>query len=108
MLYVDVPSPVTVNLAALTVPVTAGRVTPPVFVRLLDGSIVTVPGIVELTANVPKFNSTEFEIVIGCITVADDFVVAVDCSRVDYQGIEVVNLLSKSGNVFKRVISEFR
>ena len=72
----EVPNPVTVNAAAATVPVTAGRVTPPVFVRVLAGARTTEPAMVGLTAMLPKFISIVFEIAIGVITVADVVAVA--------------------------------
>ena len=72
----EVPRPVTLNEAAVTVPVTAGRVTPPVFVRVPAGARTTVPAMVGLTAMLPKFISTVFVMAIGVITVAEVVAVA--------------------------------
>jgi len=81
MEYVEVPNPVTANEAAVTVPATAGSVTPPVFVRVPAGIRTTVPATVGLTAILPKFRSTVFEIAIGVITVADVVAVADTCAK---------------------------
>jgi hypothetical protein len=61
--------PVTVNVAAETVPVTAGSVTPPVAVRVPAGARTTVPAAV-LTATFPKFMLLAFTIAIGVTIVA--------------------------------------
>jgi len=81
MEYVEVPNPVTLNDAAVTVPATAGNVTPPVFERVPAGTSTTVPAMVGLTAILPKFISTVFEIAIGVITVADVVAVADTCAK---------------------------
>jgi hypothetical protein len=69
--------PVTVKAAAETVPVVAGKVQPPVTVRI--GARVagrtTVPGAV-LTAMLPKFMSPALAMAIGVIIVADAVAVA--------------------------------
>lgn len=69
-----------------------------------------LPGILSLEPGIRQEDTCE-QCCNVCCNACDcpaDCCVQCDCSRVDYQGIEVVNLLSKSGNVFKRVISEFR
>jgi hypothetical protein len=73
-------APVIVNEAAATVPVVAGRVTPPVNVRVPAGARMTVPA-VAFTATLPKFISTVFEIVIGVTMVADVVAVAETCAK---------------------------
>lgn len=74
---VDPDKPVTVNLAAETVPAIAGRVTPPPAVRALAGDSKTVPEIVGLTATLPKLRSVILFIAIGVMIVADEEAVAV-------------------------------
>jgi len=68
-------APVTLNDAAVTVPATAGSVTPPVEVR--DPAVVntTVPAIV-LIATFPKLMSAVLAIVIGVTIVAEELLVA--------------------------------
>ena len=75
------PSPVTVNDAAVTVPVTTGRVTPPVNVRAPAVGRTTVPPKVGLTAMFPKFMSTSFVMAIGVMMVAVVDAVAVTCAN---------------------------
>ena len=82
MAYVEVPNPLTVKAAAVTVPVTAGSVTPPDFTRDPLVERATVPATVGLTAILPKFISTVFEIAIGVITVAEVVAVAETCAKV--------------------------
>ena len=79
--YVLLPSPVTVNEAAETVPVTTGRVTPPVLVRAPEVGRTTVPPNVGLTAMLPKFISTSFSMAIGVMMVAVVEAVAVTCAK---------------------------
>jgi hypothetical protein len=67
--YVAPGFPLTVNVAAVTVPVTAGRVTPPVAVRVAAGASITVPGLA-FTATLPKFISLALVIEIGVTMVA--------------------------------------
>jgi hypothetical protein len=69
------------NEAAVTVPVVAGRVTPPVRVRVPAGVIITVPAAV-LTATLPKFMSTVLLMAIGVTIVADALAVAETCAKV--------------------------
>jgi hypothetical protein len=79
MVYALVPSPVTVNLAACTRPVTAGRVMPPVKVRtgVAEGGKVTVPpGAVGFTAMLPKLMSRFFAMLIGVMIFAEALAVA--------------------------------
>ena len=68
---VYVGAPVTLKAAAVTVPVTAGSVTPPVRVLPPAGASITVPA-TALTATLPKFISTVFVILIGIIMVAEE------------------------------------
>ncbi len=75
------PSPVTVNEAGVTVPLTTGRVTPPVSVREPAVGRTTVPPRVGLTAMFPKFISTSFVIAIGVMMVAVVEAVAVTCAN---------------------------
>jgi hypothetical protein len=79
--YVEAARPVTVNFAGATVPVVTGRVTPPVWVREPEVGRTTVPGIVGLTATLPKFISTDLVIAIGVIIVADVDAVALTCAK---------------------------
>ena len=72
---VYVGAPVTVNEAAVTVPVTAGSVTPPVIVRPPAGASITVPA-TALTATLPKFISTVLVMLIGMIIVAEEVALA--------------------------------
>jgi hypothetical protein len=79
MVYALVPSPVTVNKAAWTRPVTAGRVIPPVNVRtgVAEGGKVTVPpGAVGFTAMLPKLMSRFFAMPIGVMIFAEALAVA--------------------------------
>ena len=80
MAYVDEARPDTVKDATLTVPATAGRVTPPVAVLTPAAVNNTVPGTVGLTAIFPKFMFPAFTIAIGVMTVADPVAVAVTCA----------------------------
>ena len=63
-------APVTLNDAAVTVPATAGRVTPPVDVRVPAVDNKTVPA-VALIATLPKLMSAVFAMVIGVTIVAE-------------------------------------
>ena len=80
MAYVNDAAPATSKLAAATVPVVAGRVTPPLppVVRLPVGSRITVPPVVADTATLPKFRSIVLVMEIGVMMVADADAVAVD------------------------------
>jgi hypothetical protein len=70
-----------VKLAAATVPVVAGSVTPPVLVRVLAGANTTVPPDVGDTAMLPKFMLVTSAIVIGVMMFADAEAVAVACAK---------------------------
>jgi hypothetical protein len=85
-----------VNEAAATVPLTAGKVTPPVFVLVPAGARTTVPAIVGLTAIFPKFMSTVFEIAIGVITVADVLAVADTWAKVVAVNVTRAKVSAKS------------
>ena len=74
-------APVTAKAAAATVPVTVGRVTPPVSEREPAGVNTTVPA-VALTATFPKFMSTVLLMAIGVTIVADAVAVADTCAKV--------------------------
>jgi hypothetical protein len=79
MVYALVPSPVTVNLAAWTRPVTAGRVIPPVKVRVgvaEAGKVTVPPGAVGFTAMFPKLMSRFLVMLIGVMMVAEALAVA--------------------------------
>ena len=69
------------NVAAATVPVTTGSVTPPVAERVLAGVRTTVPN-EELTATFPKFMLPALTIVIGVTMVAVAVAVAETCANV--------------------------
>src|ERR1700744_3064585 len=71
------------KLAADTVPVVAGRVTPPAppVVRVPVGVSVAVPALIADTATLPKFISTVLEIVIGVMMVAGAEAVAEACAK---------------------------
>ena len=81
--YVKDAAPATSKLAAATVPVVAGRVTPPPppVVRLPVGSRITVPPVVADTATFPKFRSIVLVMEIGVMIVADADAVAVACAN---------------------------
>ena len=66
------------KLAAATVPVVAGSVTPPAppVVRVPAGASIAVPAVVADTATLPKFMSTVFTIVIGVMMLAEAAAVA--------------------------------
>ncbi len=66
------------KLAAATVPVVEGSVTPPAppVVRVPAGASIAVPALVAETATLPKFMSTVLEIDIGVTIVADAEAVA--------------------------------
>jgi hypothetical protein len=79
--YVASARPVTVNEAAVIVPVLDGRkVTPPVAVRPLSGVRMIVPG-VAFTARLPKSISTVLVIEIGSRIVAEAVAEAVTCAN---------------------------
>jgi hypothetical protein len=78
--YVKLTWPVTVKAAAVTVPVVAGRVTPPVVLRAFAGVRITVPS-ATLDATLPKFISVVFVIVIGETMVAVADAVADTCEN---------------------------
>jgi hypothetical protein len=85
MVYALVPSPVTVNLAAWTRPVTAGRVIPPVKVRVgvaEAGKVTVPPGAVGFTAILPKLISRFLAMLIGVMMVAEALAVAEICAKV--------------------------
>ena len=71
------------KLAAETLPVVAGSVTPPAppVVRVPAGASMAVPAMVAETATLPKFISTVFAIEIGVTIVAEDAAVAVACAN---------------------------
>jgi hypothetical protein len=72
-------APVTVNSAAVTVPVTAGSVTPPVYVRVGVPKVagkVTVPNVVELIAMLPNAMSTFLAMLSGVMMFAEALEVA--------------------------------
>ena len=96
MAYVEVPSPVTLKEAPVTVPVTAGSVTPPVFVRVPSGVRTTVPGFTGLTAILPKFISTVLVMAIGVIIVADVPAVADTCANVLAVSASIATIRIKS------------
>ena len=81
--YVKDAAPATSKLAAATVPVVAGRVTPPPppVVRLPVGSRITVPPVVADTATLPKFRSIVLVMEIGVMIVAEADAVAVACAN---------------------------
>jgi hypothetical protein len=82
--YALVPSPVTVNFAAWTRPVTAGRVIPPVNVRVEEeaaGKVTVPPGEVGLTAMLPKLMSRSFAMLIGVMMFADAVAETVICAN---------------------------
>jgi len=72
-----------VKVAAVTVPVVAGNVTPPAppVVRVPAGARTAVPAIVAETATLPKFISTVLTIDIGVMIVALTAAVAVACAN---------------------------
>ena len=71
------------KLAAATVPVVAGSVTPPAppVVRVPAGARTAVPAVVAETATLPKFISTVLVIVIGVMMLAEADAVAVACAN---------------------------
>ena len=71
------------NVAAVTVPVVAGSVTPPEppVVRVPAGASTAVPETVADTATLPKFISTVFTIEIGVMMFAEAEAVAVACAK---------------------------
>jgi hypothetical protein len=76
---------VTVNLAAWTRPVTAGRVIPPVKVRVgvaEAGKVTGPPGAVGFTAILPKLISRFLAMLIGVMMVAEALAVAEICAKV--------------------------
>jgi hypothetical protein len=85
-----------VNEAAATVPLTAGKVTPPVFVLVPAGASTTVPATVGLTAMLPKFISTVLEIAIGVITVAEVLAVADTWAKVVVANVTNAMVRAKS------------
>ena len=88
------------NLAAFTVPATTGKVTPPEIVRALAGVSVTVPGIVGLTATFPKLMSSDLEMAIGVMIVADAVAVAVTCALTVIEAIEKIATSDKRMVIF--------
>ena len=82
MAYVYESEPETVKEAAVTVPVFAGKVTPPVNVRPLAGDKTTVPTDPSV-AILPKFISVFLEILMGVTIVADTLAVAVACAKIE-------------------------
>ena len=97
--YVVAASPVTVNLAAETVPAISGRVTPPVLVRVPVLASTTVPATL-LTATFPKFMSTDLDIAIGVIMVADDEAVAVTWALTVSEAIDKIAISDKRMDAF--------
>jgi hypothetical protein len=73
-----------VKVAAVTVPVLAGKVTPPAppVVRVPAGARMVVPATVAETATLPKFISTVLTIVIGVMMLAVTEAVAEACANV--------------------------
>ena len=71
------------KLAAATVPVVAGSVTPPAppVVRVPAGARTAVPAVVADTATLPKFISTVLVIVMGVMMFAEAEAVAVACAK---------------------------
>ena len=99
--YVYTPSPPTVNLAAVGVPVAVvGKVTPPeaVLAGVAEAFISTVPAVLE-TATFPKFISTFLVIVIGATIVAVVGAFAVTCAEavaekaIDKVAIAIIELI---------------
>jgi hypothetical protein len=85
---------VTLNEAAVTVPVVAGITTPPVVVRVPAGARITVPP-VALTPTFPKFISTVFEMSIGVTIVAVAVAFADTCANVSEENPRIVNASAK-------------
>ena len=71
------------KLAAETVPLVAGSVTPPAppVVRVPAGARMAVPAMVAETATLPKFIFTVFTMEMGVTIVADAEAVAVACAK---------------------------
>ena len=71
------------KVAADTVPVVAGSVTPPPppVLRVPAGARIAVPETVADTATLPKFISTVLVIVIGVMMLAEQEAVAVACAK---------------------------
>ena len=70
-------------MAAATVPLVAGNVTPPAppVVRVPAGASTAVPAMVAETATLPKFISTVLAIEIGMMMFAEADAVAVACAK---------------------------
>ena len=94
--------PVTVNWAAVTVPVVVGRVTPPVVVLVPSVARITVPG-VALTATLPKFISVLLAIAMGVIIVAEAFEVALTCAKVAAENEKIITAITE--NLFRVFIN---
>jgi hypothetical protein len=79
--YVYVAWPLTVKVAAVTVPAVVGSVTPPVAERTPPGVMTTVPPLAVWTATLPKFMSNVFEMLMGVTIVAEALAVADVCAN---------------------------
>jgi hypothetical protein len=93
---VNPATPVTVKLAAVTVPTGVGREHPPVTERVPAGVIITVPA-VAFTEMLPKFMSTVFAIAIGVIIVAVAEAVALTpCAMAPVEKANITNAKAKN------------
>jgi hypothetical protein len=86
-------APVTVNDAAVGLPVTAGRVQPPVVDLTAAGVITTVPAL-ELTATLPKFKAAVLAIAIGPTIVAEAVDVDETWANIDVEAINTITLIA--------------
>jgi len=93
--YVKPASPVTVKEAAVTVPVVAGRVTPPNVERAPAGVNVTDPGFT-LEATFPKFISDPHAIAIGVIIVAEARAVCDTWANISVENASIAKSTTKS------------
>jgi hypothetical protein len=97
---VNPATPVTVKLAAVTVPTGVGRVHPPVTERVPAGVIITVPA-VAFTEMLPKFMSTVLAIAIGVIIVAVAEAVAVAPPGCAKAPVEKANITNAKAKIFE-------
>ena len=83
--YVKDAAPVTSKVAAEVVPVVVGIVTPPAppVDNVPDGSIITEPGAVDMTARLPKLRSVVFINDIGVIIVAVPAAATEACAKLE-------------------------
>ena len=88
--------------AADTVPVVAGRVTPPPppVVRVPAGARTVVPDKVADTATLPKFISVVLEIDMGVMIVAEAEAVAVACAKVLLAAITATAAITSDFTMF--------